>query len=98
MSPLHGGGHPTSPMGREIEFGNISTLLNDSEYPLAQSAAVREFSDVTLVLADGKADLGKLISETTNETFESASDIETALHNVLPRRAVGEPYQSDGDA
>jgi hypothetical protein len=85
-------------MVREIEFGEISTLLDDIEYPLARSAAAEEFSDVTLVLADGKADLGTLISETTNETFESASDIETALHNVLPRRAVGEPYQSEGDA
>ena len=85
-------------MVREIEFRNISTLLNDIEYPIAQSAAAEDFSDVTLVLADGKADLGKLISETTNQTFESATDIETALHNVLPRRAVGDPYQSDGDA
>lgn len=85
-------------MGREVEFRNISTVLNDTKYPLAQSAAAEEFADVTLVLADGKADLGKLISETTNETFESASDIETALHNVLPRRSVGEPYQSEGDA
>lgn len=85
-------------MGREIEFRNISTVLNDIKYPLAQSAAAEELSDVTLVLADGKADLGKLISETSNEMFESASDIETALHNVLPRRAVGEPHQSEGDA
>ena len=85
-------------MVREIEFGDISTLLEDVTYPLERPAAADEFADVTLVLADGKADLGKLISETTNETFESASDIETALHNVLPRRAVGEPYQSDGDA
>ncbi|WP_324759243.1 DUF5789 family protein [Haloarcula sp. GH36] len=85
-------------MGREIELRDISTVLDDSNYPLAQSAAADEFSDITLVLADGKADLGKLISETTNERFESASDVETALHNVLPRRAVGEPHQSDGDA
>ena len=85
-------------MVREIQFRNISTLLNDINYPLSQSAAAKEFSDVTLVLSDSKADLGKLISETPNETFESARDIETARHNVLPRRAVGEPYQSEGDA
>ena len=85
-------------MVREVEFDEISTVLDDTTYPLTQSAAAAEFSDVTVVLADGTADLGKLISETTNETFESASDIETALHNVLPRRAVGEPYQSEGDA
>ena len=85
-------------MAREVELRDISTVLDDSTYPLAQSAAAEEFADVTLVLADGEADLGTLIAETTDETFESASDIETALHNVLPRRAVGEPYQSEGDA
>jgi SHS2 domain-containing protein len=85
-------------MGREVEFGKISTVLEDITYPVAQTAAADAFSDVTLVLADGTADLGELISATAIETFESASDIETALHNVLPRRAVGEPYQSEGDA
>jgi hypothetical protein len=85
-------------MGREIEFDNIATVLTEIEYPLAQTAAAAALADVTLVLADGKADLGTLIAATSNETFGSASDIEAALHNVLPRRAVGEPYQSEGDA
>lgn len=85
-------------MGREVEFSDISTLLDDVTYPLDRSAAADEFAAVTLVLADGEADLGELISKTTDETFESADDIETALHNVLPRGAVGEPYQSEGDA
>jgi hypothetical protein len=98
MTPFHMDGELQFPMVRKVELRNISKVLNDSKYPLARSAAAEEFSDVTLVLADGKADLGALISETTNETFESASDIETALHNVLPRRAVGEPHQSEGDA
>lgn len=85
-------------MGREVEFGNISTLFEKIEYPIERAAAVVEFSGVTLLLADGEVDLDELISETTSETFESPSDIETALHNVLPREAVGEPYQSEGDA
>ena len=85
-------------MGREIEFSDVSTVLGDVNYPIDRTAAAEEFADVTLVLADGEADLGNLISETTNERFDSAADIETALHNVLPRRAVGEPYQSEGDA
>ena len=85
-------------MVRKIEFGDVSTLLGEITYPLERTAAAEEFADVTLVLADGEADLGNLISETANETFDSAADLETALHNVLPRRAVGKPYQSDGDA
>jgi hypothetical protein len=61
-------------MAREREFRDSSTLLNDVNYPLTHSAAADECSDVTLVLADGKADLGKLSSETIKKTFGSASE------------------------
>lgn len=53
---------------------------------------------MSIVLADGKATLGNLIVETALETFEAASDIKSELNNVLPRVAVGEPYQSEGTA
>ena len=49
-------------------------------------------------IADGETNLGKLVSETSRDSFESAADIKSELHNVLPREAVGEPYQSEGDA
>jgi hypothetical protein len=85
-------------MAREIEFRDVSTLLEKIEYPIGRTAVSDEFADVRLVLADGDANLGELVSETSRESFESAADIESALHNVLPREAVGEPYQSEGDA
>ncbi|KAB1197883.1 MULTISPECIES: hypothetical protein [Haloferax] len=85
-------------MAREIKFSDISTVLDEIEYPIGRSTASEELSDVRLILADGDTNLGKLVSETSLESFESAADIESALHNVLPRKAVGEPYQSEGDA
>lgn len=85
-------------MAREIKFSDISTLLNEISYPIERTTAAEELSDVRLVLADGAANLGDLVSETARESFESAADFESELHNVLPREAVGEPYQSDGDA
>lgn len=85
-------------MGRELELRNLSTLLEEIEYPVKRTAAADTLSDVTLLLADGEANLGELISRTASETYESAADIEAELHNVLPREAVGEPYQSEGDA
>ncbi|QSG10223.1 Uncharacterized protein HSR122_2852 [Halapricum desulfuricans] len=48
-------------------------------------------------LADGERNLGELISQTTSETFDTPRDLETELHNVLPREAVGEPFQSEGE-
>lgn len=85
-------------MVREIKFNEISTLLDEINFPIERTTAAEELDDVRLVLADGSADLGDLVSETARESFESAADFEYELHNVLPREAVGEPYQSDGDA
>ncbi len=85
-------------MARRIKFKNVSTVLEEVEYPAERTVMADELTDVTLVLADGEANLGELIAETAGETFESADDIKTELHNVLPREAVGEPYQSEGDA
>lgn len=67
-------------------------------YPEDRADAADACSGVTLLFADGKADLAGLISETDAETFGSVGGVENALHNVLPREAVGQPYQSDGDA
>lgn len=85
-------------MDREIQFRNVSTVLAEIEYPADRAVAAEECAGVTLLLADGEADLAELISETETETFGSVDDVEAALHNVLPRKAVGQPYQSDGDA
>lgn len=85
-------------MPREVPFSDCSSVLGEIEYPAGRAAAAEEFSDVALRLADGTVNLGGLISEINNETFESVEDLETDLHNVLPREAVGEPYQSEGDA
>ena len=85
-------------MDREIQFRNVSTVLEELDYPADRTVAAEACAGVTLLFADGEADLAGLISETETETFESAGDVESALHNVLPREAVGQPYQSDGDA
>jgi len=51
-----------------------------------------------VLFADGDADLGELVADIDQERFESAEDAFTALQNVLPIEALGEPGQSDGDA
>lgn len=85
-------------MERRIQFRDVTTVLDAVEYPVERGAAAEAVSDVMLVLADGEAPLGELIADTEAETFESPADIESELHNVLPRGAVGEPFQSEGDA
>jgi hypothetical protein len=84
-------------MTREIELSSVGSVLTEFKFPVDRTAVADELSDVTLLLADGEANLGELVSQTPSETFDSADDVETELHNVLPREAVGEPYQSEGE-
>lgn len=78
-------------------LSNCASAFGELDYPVNRAAAADELSDITLLLADGETDLGELITQMTSETFDSAGDIEAELHNVLPREAVGEPYQSEGE-
>ncbi len=84
-------------MTREVKLSNCASVFDELDYPVDHTAAADELSDVTVLLADGERNLGTLITQMTSETFDSADDIESELHNVLPREAVGEPYQSEGE-
>jgi len=81
-----------------IKINRVQNVLDRLEYPQPRVDAADAFDDVTLVLADGEANLGELIAATDRERFESGDDLCTELNNVMPIEAVGEPGQSDGDA
>ena len=85
-------------MTDRIKINRVKNVLDRVEYPQDRATAAAEFDDVTLVFADGEADLGELIAATDRELFDSADDLSTELNNVMPIEAVGEPGQSDGDA
>ena len=85
-------------MTDRIKINRVKDVLKRTEYPQDKLDAAAEFDDVTLIFADGEANLGELISEADRETFRSADDLSTELNNVMPIEAVGEPGQSDGDA
>lgn len=84
-------------MGSEVKLGRIGTVLEELFYPISRSETGDRLSSTTLLLADGEADLGDLVRETEVERFDSADDLESELNNVLPREAVGEPYQAEGE-
>lgn len=84
-------------MPREVRLSHATDLLDELDYPIRRDDAAAAVSDVTLLLADGERNLGALLSETDSDTFDSADEIVSELHNTLPREAVGEPYQSEGE-
>ncbi|MDS0473724.1 hypothetical protein [Natrinema sp. 1APR25-10V2] len=81
----------------EVKLSRVSAVLEDLDYPIAPDQAATELEDVTLLLADGERNLGDLVERIDSVRFESREDLESELHNVLPREAVGEPYQSEGE-
>ncbi|WP_227355462.1 DUF5789 family protein [Haladaptatus salinisoli] len=84
-------------MAREVKLNHVESVLRELSYPISREDAAERFDDVTLVLAEGEKNLGEHVSQMSDAEFESADDLENEVFNNLPRRAVGEPYQSEGE-
>lgn len=84
-------------MTREVKLSHVADLFEEFDYPIERAAAAEAVSDVTLRLAEGERNLGTLVSKMDSDTFDDTEDIVSELHNTLPREAVGEPYQSEGE-
>ncbi|QSG03649.1 DUF5789 family protein [Natranaeroarchaeum sulfidigenes] len=84
-------------MGREVRLSHLDALFGELDYPIAPGAAAAEFDDVTLRLADGEENLGELVADLPDDQYQSSGEMMADLHNTLPRGAVGEPFQSEGD-
>ncbi|MDX1747551.1 MAG: hypothetical protein R3324_16575 [Halobacteriales archaeon] len=85
-------------MQAELKLNSLLEQFETLQYPLDREQAAAEFSDSTLLMADGETNLGDLINDAYTPEFESAEDMFVELQTVLPIEAVGEPGQSDGDA
>ncbi|MFB6161281.1 MAG: hypothetical protein ABEJ61_08925 [Haloferacaceae archaeon] len=83
---------------RELKLNQLSDVLDPLDYPIDAGDARAACGDVTLRLADGEVSLGEVLGSSPVDRFETADDLAGELRAWLPRRAVGEPFQSDGDA
>lgn len=52
---------------------------------------------MTLLLADGETNLGDVIARSNSDSFASMDELQSEIYATLPREAVGEPYQSEGE-
>jgi hypothetical protein len=85
-------------MQRAVRLNRIDTVLSELSYPTTPAAVAVECSEVTVELADGTVSLGETVRASHAERFDSPADLELEFMGLLPRHAVGEPYQSEGDA
>ena len=84
-------------MARRLKLERLYSFLDTVEYPCSVREATERFDDVTLVLADGTTNLGDVIGESHSDEFASADELTNEVMSLLPRQAVGEPYQSEGE-
>ncbi|ADQ67417.1 hypothetical protein C499_08200 [Halogeometricum borinquense DSM 11551] len=85
-------------MDERIKLSRMGDRLDDLSYPLTRDDAATKLADVTILMADGEANLGELVSEVGSDSFTSSGDLYEELQNVMPVEAIGEPGQSEGDA
>lgn len=84
-------------MATRVKLNHFMAFLSDAPYPLSRTEAIHEYGDVILLLADGEQNLGDLLMSSSVETFESVDEFVLEVMTLLPRAAVGEPYQSEGE-
>lgn len=85
-------------MDGSIKLNRLDRLLADLTYPVTRDDAESACNGVTLRLADGTEPLDAVIAASSADAFASPDDLHAEVMGLLPRHAVGEPYQSDGDA
>ncbi|EMA03590.1 hypothetical protein [Haloferax denitrificans] len=85
-------------MTETITLGRVESLLEDLSYPVSRRDAATSLDGVTVLMADGNADLGELVGNCLTAEFADAKDLYYELNNAMPIEALGEPGQSDGDA
>lgn len=85
-------------MARTVKLSRLPTFLDSLDYPATRTGVADSVDDVTLLLADGEAQLDDVVDELPSERFDTRSALETELYQFLPIGAVGEPGQSEGDA
>jgi hypothetical protein len=85
-------------VSRTVKLNELGSYLSTLSFPAERADVVAACEDVTLRLADGEANLARVVGGSSTPRFETAADLADEVYMLLPRRAVGEPFQSEGDA
>ncbi|MFC6973688.1 hypothetical protein ACFQL1_01750 [Halomicroarcula sp. GCM10025709] len=85
-------------MTEPIKLTEITAVLSTFDYPTTPEEVAADHGDIVVELADGSVTLGETIQDADTDSFTNAEDLELTVRSLLPRNAVGEPYQSEGDA
>lgn len=84
-------------MESELKLNELHAALGELDYPIDRAAAADACEGVTLLLADGTTPLSDVVADAGDDRFDSVEELESEVMSGLPRNAVGEPYQSEGE-
>ncbi|MDG5774891.1 hypothetical protein VB773_15535 [Haloarculaceae archaeon H-GB2-1] len=80
-----------------MKLNRLQRYFATFRYPISRAEVVDETAGVELMLADGSVDLGEVLERSNADVFDSADELLNEVLSLLPREAVGEPYQSEGE-
>lgn len=80
-----------------VRLNKLATVLTDLDFPVARADLIDARGDVTVVLAEGEESLGDVLAMSSEDEFASVDEVTNEVMSLLPRHAVGEPYQSEGE-
>lgn len=81
----------------DVKLNRLEAVLDDFTYPLSREALIEECDDIVLVLAEGHEALVDILESSSEDSFASPDEVLNEVLSLLPRHAVGEPYQSEGE-
>jgi hypothetical protein len=85
-------------MQRVVRLNRIDSVFSTLQYPTTPSQVAADCEGVVVELSEGSVDLAETVRSSDADEFSSADDLGLEFMSLLPRHAVGEPYQSEGDA
>lgn len=78
-----------------VEFGDLAGRIEGHTYPATTEELVAEFGEHVLELPNGTESVREILESGANETFESPSEAQQALFNMVDSRAIGRKNYSD---
>lgn len=78
-----------------LELGEVRDELEAEEYPLDADELMEKYGDHEIGLPDGEESLREVLATGSDETFESADEVEQAILNRVGSDAVGRQGYTD---
>ncbi|MFC6951259.1 DUF5789 family protein [Halorubellus litoreus] len=84
-------------MQESVKLGELDAVIDDLHYPTDRDGVLDSYGELRLQLADGEVTVREVLSESSVTRFENATELASEVFAFLPREAVGEPYQAEGE-